>query len=76
MALQKAARCAVIPTGHRHPVKKGFRLPYEIHGAMAVACGSICSTNPKFSFPTCNDGLMHGARHLHLLQRYYFIFSW
>ncbi|XP_064982269.1 tetratricopeptide repeat protein SKI3-like isoform X2 [Musa acuminata AAA Group] len=70
MALQKAARCAVIPTGHQHPVKKGFRLPYEIHGAMAVACGSICSTNPKSSFPTCNDGLMHGARHLHLLQRW------
>ncbi|RWV82355.1 hypothetical protein BHE74_00052081, partial [Ensete ventricosum] len=70
MALQKAARCVVIPTGHLHPVKKGFRLPYEIHGAMAVACGCFCSINPKFSFPTCNDGVMHGTRHLHLLQRW------
>ncbi|WOL13945.1 tetratricopeptide repeat protein SKI3 isoform X1 [Canna indica] len=69
MAPAKAARCAVVPTGHPCPINKGFRLPYEIHGAAAAACHSFCSAIPKFSFPTCNDELMHGARSLPLLQR-------
>ncbi|KAG6510698.1 hypothetical protein ZIOFF_028729 [Zingiber officinale] len=70
IAPAKASRCTVIPTGSLYPVKKGFKLPHEIHGAAAVACHSLCSTNPKFSFPTCDDCLMHGARSLPLLQRW------
>lgn len=67
-ASHKATRCTVIPTGP--PVEKCIKSPYEIHGTAGVVCYAGGATSLKFSFPTCNGHLMHGARGIYHLQRW------
>lgn len=48
----------------------GLKSAYEIHGAGAVACYSIGTSHPRFSFPTCSYQCQNGIGIIRELQKY------
>ncbi|CAK9325078.1 unnamed protein product [Citrullus colocynthis] len=48
---------------------KGLKSAYEIHGAGAVACYTIGTSHPRFSFPTCSYQCQNGIGTIRQLQK-------
>ncbi|KAK9103609.1 hypothetical protein Sjap_020863 [Stephania japonica] len=74
-ASHTATRCITI----NHPsnlVTEGMKSAFEILGASAVACNSVGTSNPKFSFPTCKGPNTHGMDVIRQLQRWLRLEPW
>ncbi|KAM0941484.1 putative tetratricopeptide-like helical domain superfamily [Dioscorea sansibarensis] len=68
MASERAIKCSLAAT--RDHVNNGLKSPFEIHGAVRVACYAGGATCPKFSFPTCKDLRMRGTMTVQHLQKW------
>ncbi|XP_010270637.1 PREDICTED: tetratricopeptide repeat protein SKI3 [Nelumbo nucifera] len=64
-----ATRCSIINPPDC-PAVRGSKSGYGILGAAAVACYASSTTDQRFSFHTCKDQCMDGARALQKMQRW------
>ncbi|KAK9147526.1 hypothetical protein Scep_006283 [Stephania cephalantha] len=70
-----ATRCITIDHPG-HLVTEGTKSAFEILGASAVACYSVGTSYPKFSFPTCKSPNTHGMDVILQLQRWLRLEPW
>ncbi|XP_038898489.1 tetratricopeptide repeat protein SKI3 isoform X3 [Benincasa hispida] len=66
--IHTATRCCNMVYGFDQQ-NKGLKSAYEIHGAGAVACYTIGTSDPRFSFPTCSYQCQSGIGTIRQLQK-------
>ncbi|KAL5704155.1 hypothetical protein ACHQM5_022625 [Ranunculus cassubicifolius] len=71
--IHSATRCVVTDppcSGHLLQPVETLKSAREVIGACGIGCYDIGTTYPRFSFATCNDQFMHGAKLIQKLQRW------